>query len=170
MQIEAIEAFDLEGWLLDHGAEGRGREWVLVCPVCGKNNLAVNVQRRLWHCWTCEQYVIDVEGRRRAVHGAGGLVKLVQLLDRLDRAQAVAKIASGGIFSYRDVARLPDNKLHDRYVQAIKPAEPVRSWAICGSAYFSGLGGSAVALFPGSGHVGAVARSTISKKLESAIG
>lgn len=125
MQIEAIEAFDLEGWLLDHGAEGRGREWVLVCPVCGKNNLAVNVQRRLWHCWTCEQYVIDVEGRRRAVHGAGGLVKLVQLLDRLDRAQAVAKIASGGIFSYRDVARLPDNKLHDRYVQAIKPAEPV---------------------------------------------
>lgn len=125
MQTEAIEAFDLEGWLLEHGAQGGGREWVLVCPVCGKNNLSVNVKRRLWHCWTCEQYVVDVEGRRRAVRGAGGLVKLIQLLDNLDRAQAAAKIAAGAVFSYRDVARLPDDKLDNRFVAAIKPAEPV---------------------------------------------
>lgn len=121
----AIQSFDLETWLAGHGAEGRGAELVLTCPVCGKRNLAVNVARRLWHCWTCEQYVVDVEGKRRAVNGAGGLVKLVQLLDRVDRAQAVAKIAQGSIYSYRDVSNLPSDRLQRRYVDAIRPAEPV---------------------------------------------
>jgi hypothetical protein len=85
----------------------------------------VNVRRRLWHCWTCEQYVTTAEGKRRALRGAGGLVKLVQLLDGLDRAQAVARIAAGGIYSYQDVSRLPEDNLRGKYLEAIREAEKV---------------------------------------------
>jgi hypothetical protein len=125
MLQEAVQTFDLEGWLAGHGAVGGGSEWVLPCPGCGKNNLCVNTRRRLWHCWSCEQYVVDVEGKRRPVRGAGGLVKLVQLLDRVDRAQAIAKIEAGSIYSYRDMVRLPEDDLHQQYMGAIRVADPV---------------------------------------------
>lgn len=125
MLQEAVQTFDIEGWLASHGAVGGSTEMVLTCPACGKNNLCVNVRRRLWHCWSCERYVVDVEGKRRAVQGAGGLVKLVQLLDRVDRAQAIARIEAGSIYSYRDTARLPEDSLNSRYVGAIRSADPV---------------------------------------------
>ena len=125
MLQESIQTFDLELWLQEHGAEGQGTEWMLRCPSCGKQKLAVNTRRRLWHCWTCEQYVTTPEGKRRAVRGAGGLVKLVQLVEGLDRAQAIAKIQAGSIYSHRDVSRLPDDGLRSKYLGAVKNAETV---------------------------------------------
>lgn len=49
----AERAFDLGQWLTANATliSARGIEWLIQCPVCGGDKLAVNVQRKAWQCW-----------------------------------------------------------------------------------------------------------------------
>jgi len=51
--------FDLLDYVRAHGGvlavQGRSDEFVLHCPDCDKNKLAVNVRKRTWQCFTCGQ-------------------------------------------------------------------------------------------------------------------
>lgn len=95
--IRAVEAFDLLGYVIDHGGrEVQSNEWVLTCPTCGKEKLTVELNRRAWHCWVCEQYgpANPLTGRRQIMQGAGGLIDLVQFIEGWDRKRAVEFILS----------------------------------------------------------------------------
>jgi len=67
---------------------------VLTCPTCGKSKLTVDVGRKAWHCWVCEQYgsANPLTGKRQVLQGAGGLIDLVQFLERWERKRAVEYI------------------------------------------------------------------------------
>lgn len=87
----AVESFDVITYVAGKGArELQRNQWLLTCPMCGKPKLTVDVFRRAWHCWVCEQYgpANPWTGKRQVLQGAGGLIDLVQLLERWDRKQA----------------------------------------------------------------------------------
>lgn len=87
----AVELFDLLGFVIDHGGEeAQANQWVLTCPTCGKRKLVVDLNRRAWHCWVCEQYgpADPRTGKRQVLQGAGGLIDLVQFLEGWDRKRA----------------------------------------------------------------------------------
>lgn len=91
--------FDLEGYVQRHGGvpTKKCNEWMLTCPICGKEDkLVVNVAKRGWHCWVCEQYRVNWEGKRVPVQGAGGVVALVQWLEGCSKESAIALVAAGG--------------------------------------------------------------------------
>lgn len=98
MSLEAaIDTFDLEGYVEQHGAkkikETPYVEWLMTCPVCQREKLTVNVTRRTWHCWICEQYgPMTARGKRSVVRGAGGVLGLVELLERCSREEASRKV------------------------------------------------------------------------------
>lgn len=80
----AIDSYDMESYLADHGGvEVKTSEWLLNCPICGKEKLAVNSDRKIWHCWVCQ----DLSSR-----GKGGLIELMTLLDSISFQQAINKI------------------------------------------------------------------------------
>lgn len=111
---DAVENFDLELYLQKFDAKHVGRgyeEWVLECPQCGKRKLSVRIDRKTWHCWRCEQYRVTPDGQRKAVTGAGGLLDLIQLLERCDRDRARDLVLSQSIFSYRDIGLLPTEEI-----------------------------------------------------------
>lgn len=105
----AIERFDLLGYVHEHGgSEAQSGEWVLTCPVCAKEKLVVNLRKKSWHCWVCQRYatVQTVAGpRRQAVSGAGGLLDLIQLVDRVPRKRAVEMVLAAGITA-KDLAQI----------------------------------------------------------------
>jgi hypothetical protein len=128
---EAIQSFDLESWLVGHNADVGNSEWVMDCPKCGKHNLSVNVRRKVWHCWTCERYETTPEGYRRATQGAGDLVKLLELVEGVDRSQAINSILNGVIFLYRDIKQLPSDDLRNQFLEAVYdplPVTPPEAW------------------------------------------
>lgn len=57
-------------------------EWVLNCPICKRDKLVVNISKKCWHCWICQEYGRNELGRI-AIKGAGNIVHLVMLLDRV---------------------------------------------------------------------------------------
>ena len=96
--LTAIEAFDLEAYLLERGgfrasrSSSHSEEWIGTCPLCGKEKLCVDVQKKGWHCWVCQTFEdVWVQGqlRRRPVQGAGGVLALVKLLEGLTTREAV---------------------------------------------------------------------------------
>ncbi len=91
----AIERFDLEMYVTNLGGEpGNRGEWLLDCPTCGKEGkLAVNIERKNWHCWVCEEYAV-IDGKRVPVAGAGGLLALIELFEGCTRERA-AQIVVG---------------------------------------------------------------------------
>jgi hypothetical protein len=107
----AIERFDLLAYVQEHGgaqAQNQRHEWVVTCPVCGKEKLVVNLQRKAWHCWVCQRFEVQqtiLGPKRRSVSGAGGLIDLIQLLDRCDRKRAVQMVLASGITS-KDLTHL----------------------------------------------------------------
>ena len=87
----AVEAFDLRDYVIGKGGEATQKDqMVLTCPTCGKKKLAVHLERKAWHCWTCERYgFYDQQSRKRQiVQGAGGLLDLVQFLEGWPREKA----------------------------------------------------------------------------------
>lgn len=71
------------------------KEWVLQCPICGRDKLVVNIEKGLWHCWVCQRFKIDpFSGGRKAVQGAGNLVQLVALLEGIEVKEAYKKYKS----------------------------------------------------------------------------
>lgn len=97
-----MKTFDIESYVQTHGAVPVKRnEWAMTCPVCSKEDkLVVNVERGVWHCWVCEEYTTRWGGKKVPVKGAGGLVKLVGLLEGCSRERAAAIVASGSTQSY----------------------------------------------------------------------
>lgn len=99
----AIRAFDLEGYLAQRGAlpSRYGIEVTLECPTCGKEKLVVNLQKRAWHCWVCQQFSIHHDGVRRSIAGAGGLLDLIELLEGVDRQGARDFLGQYTIFDHK---------------------------------------------------------------------
>lgn len=83
----AAEArFDWEGYVSERGGmralRGRRDEYLMACPDCGKTKLAINVKRRAWRCFTC-----DDAGRDAA--------SLVGKIDQLPFRDAIAVVLGG---------------------------------------------------------------------------
>ena len=96
--MRMVEDFDLEGFLRDHGFDQlnahNGSEWLGPCPTCGKEKLAVDFEKRAWHCFVCQEYeeswdATDRRFKRRPVRGAGGLIALIELLEGCDAREAI---------------------------------------------------------------------------------
>lgn len=103
--------FDLESYLERFAPVLAQRsEVVITCPVCGKNKLVVNLEKQVWHCWVCEEYQLNLYGRRKAVAGAGGLTDLIQLLEGCSREQALSIIADQSRHLFVDIQQI-DSKL-----------------------------------------------------------
>lgn len=129
----AIQRFDLVGYLQDHGAEPlRGSvEWVLPCPICGKDKLTVNVGKRAWHCWVCQQFQASGDGRWEAVRGAGGLLDLIQVLDHVDRRTAVDVVLSAAFMRPGELATVPQGDMVMALAECYQPAaqiQPPEGW------------------------------------------
>ena len=96
----AYSLFDLLGYIKTFGAEeSQHNEWVLPCPICRKTKLVVNTKKRTWHCWVCQRFQLvktPTGPVRQASQGAGGLIDLIQLLEKCDYKTARAKILSAG--------------------------------------------------------------------------
>ena len=112
----AIETFDLLGYVKNHqGEEAQTGEWVVTCPVCLKDKLAVNITTKTWHCWVCEQYAYvphTAQGTvRRSIFGAGGLLDLIQLLDNVSKIIAVGMVLEGTFTKPEDLQQIPDSEL-----------------------------------------------------------
>jgi DNA primase len=58
-------------------------EWVITCPICNRDKLVVNIEKKLWHCWVCQEYGRNEYGKRVPIKGAGNIVHLVMLLDKV---------------------------------------------------------------------------------------
>lgn len=122
----AIQKFDVAAYVMAHGAEpGRHEEWVMDCPSCGKKKLCVNIEKRTWHCWVCEQYSVSVDGRKMPVYAAGGVLDLIQFLEGVERERAVDMVLSGSMFSYVDIGLLPQNVITEDLDRAYRPAPAI---------------------------------------------
>lgn len=76
--------FNLEKYLMRFSPKSHSSdEWLLTCPICGRDKLVVNIQKKLWHCWICQEYGRNELGKRIPIKGAGNIVHLVMLLDRV---------------------------------------------------------------------------------------
>lgn len=90
---QLVDRFPLAVYLRERGFEAeRGeREWIGQCPHCQKAKITVNVEKKQWHCWSCQQLeTVLIEGKlkTRAAEGGGGLVRLIQWLEGVDRRGA----------------------------------------------------------------------------------
>ncbi len=78
-----------------------GQEYILDCPFCGRPKLSVNLRRRAWHCWVCQQSVgRDAQGRAVHVTGAGGLIDLIVALEGKSWRQAADFIAAHPVITH----------------------------------------------------------------------
>jgi hypothetical protein len=94
----AVEAFDLEGYVALYGARWETAvERAVVCPHCGKQKLVINLEKRLWHCWSCETVRSDARGN---------LVDLIRVLEGVDRTQAVSRILANAQLGLESVGSL----------------------------------------------------------------
>ena len=125
----AIEAFDLSSYVVAHGGrEVQTNEWLLTCPMCFKPKLTVELNRRAWHCWVCEQYGAAnfKTGKRQIIKGAGGLVDLVQLLERWDRKRAAEYILKKANLKPENLARI-DVELQQTVIKELSILRPTTS-------------------------------------------
>jgi hypothetical protein len=124
----AIQRFDLLTYVQDHGAElVKTNEWLLLCPMCGKQKLTVHILKKSWHCWVCQSYQVGYDGKRTALHGAGGLLDLIQLLDRCERKQAVELVLSAAFMRPDDLQLVPQVELvlEQMGIKEKQPAIPI---------------------------------------------
>lgn len=129
--MNMIDSFDLEGYLQKFApTPTQYAEVVITCPNCGKDKLIVNLEKRAWHCWVCEDYKLNLYGRRKAVTGAGGLLDLVQLLEDCSRERAIAIVADQAKHLSVDIQEV-EAKLRidqDVVVEAASPIAPPPGW------------------------------------------
>lgn len=116
--MSAIEQFDVEDWLGGRGFRSlRSEEWVGPCPHCGKDDkLAVNVDKKTFHCWVCQEYEDawderSGQMRRRPVRGAGGLLRLIEWLDEVDAEEAIQVVLRAA--GHDDISELPDASIKE---------------------------------------------------------
>jgi len=106
----AIERFDLLGYIRDLGAnEEQWGEWVMACPICGKEKLVVNIRKKTWHCWVCQKMVrvqTETGPKLKAEFGAGGVLDLIQLLENCDRKRAVSLLFAGAMLTSKDLDQI----------------------------------------------------------------
>lgn len=124
--LSAIDAFDLESYLEKHDAECiHGDEWIMDCPRCGKRKLTVNVERRMWHCWICEEYRVNRRGKRYAARGAGGVLALVRWLEGCERDRAIHIVRSGVVaVTSKGVGALPELRLQQSELNSVVAPAP----------------------------------------------
>lgn len=85
----ALQRFDLRTYVRQHGGDREGRhEFLLMCPGCMLQKLSVNVEKRRWRCFRCEQYAVNALGAKVPSFGAGGVFQLVMWLERCTPRQA----------------------------------------------------------------------------------
>lgn len=118
----AIARFKIEAYLERFApVPDSSTEWALDCPVCGKENkLIVNLIKRAWHCWYCQDH---------SSAGRGGLLALVQLLDGVDKSEAV-RIVVAGSHDHVALAHIADeeNKVLAEVAKVVVPIPPPANW------------------------------------------
>lgn len=120
-----IDGFDLEAYLQRFSPKfTQYAEMVITCPTCGKAKLVVNLKKRAWHCWVCEEYKRNMYGRRKPVAGAGGLLDLVQLLEGCSREQAIAIVTDQAKHLSVPIEMIEDTLVVDRDV-VVEAASPI---------------------------------------------
>jgi len=54
------------------------------------------------------------------------LLKLIQLVDGVDRSRAIDQVLSGAMFAYRDISLIPPDELRSDILASLSPALPIR--------------------------------------------
>jgi hypothetical protein len=130
------DRFDIESYLRSHAFDRlRREEWVGDCPECGKPKLCVNVDKRQWHCWVCQEYEqrydpASGQWRARAVKGAGGVIRLICWLERCEYEDALKTLSEGALTAI-EVRELPKSELVMAVLDAPLPQaiQPPEGWA-----------------------------------------
>ena len=65
-----------------------GDEWVITCPICHREKLVVNISKNLWHCWVCQEFGFNKNGKKVPIKGAGNIVQLVMLMNGISYSEA----------------------------------------------------------------------------------
>lgn len=117
----AINRFDIEGYLSRFGAQAESQtEWALDCPICGRHRkLIVNLLKRAWHCWYCQDH---------SAGGRGGLVALIQLLENADKSSAVRTILEGSHDHVRTDMVVEGQKVLAEVARDVVPILPPPNW------------------------------------------
>lgn len=88
-----LKRFDLDRYLAEFPSTSAGSsEVMLVCPLCREEKLSVNRKTGQWRCFRCNRFAVNPFGKKVATAGAGGLLRLVKLLEGLTTAQAIERM------------------------------------------------------------------------------
>ena len=81
--------FDLNQYLSKYNPKYLNKDEVIItCPLCGKPKLTINIRKKLWHCWVCQEYGYNYSGKRIPIKGAGNIAHLVALLENCSYTSA----------------------------------------------------------------------------------
>lgn len=89
---EAILQFPVVTWCSDYLKvyDNGATNFYCECPVCGKRKLGVDRFKKLFHCFTCDDGGLN-QGRWT---GRANLIEMICLVERVSKAEAIAKIYS----------------------------------------------------------------------------
>ena len=109
-------AFDLGTWLKRHAttATATGSEWLIACPLCGGDKLAVNVARKAWQCW-----------RARCGFRGWSPYVLVAAVAEVDLFAALEIVHQGALASDAPVDELPRDDRPQREMFRMLPPAPM---------------------------------------------
>lgn len=105
----ALERFDLAAYVQHHVGQRVGRDEFLVgCPVCGKDKVSINTRTRRWHCFVCQKYERGPDGLQHVTYGGGGVFHLVKWLEGKTSREAAQYIIEASQPKWVDPDALPD--------------------------------------------------------------
>ena len=115
--------FRLGPWLREHADvySISGPEWVCECPMCGRDKLAIHVNRKVWQCWTCSFRGWSPTLLVSAILGIP-IENAVQIIAAYAAGQAIGPIPTLMGFRFRKPATLPE-----------APIPPGTKWEVSGT-------------------------------------
>lgn len=115
--------FRLGPWLRENAdvVAISGSEWVCECPMCGRDKLAIHVDRKVFQCWTCSFKGWSPTLLVSAIAGVP-LEQSIQIIAAYAAGQAIGPIPALYAVTFRKPSKLP-----------IAPVPPGTEWEIKGA-------------------------------------
>lgn len=125
---KACDAFALPEYLEARGFERHGvEEWIRECPVCFKPKLTCRPRKRAWQCWVCARFgpADPRTGRRRVIQGAGGVLRLVQWVERCTLREAISIVFAGARLPAVPIDAIPELDLVMEVLEAVPEVQAI---------------------------------------------
>ena len=119
---ESERRFRMGPWLREHAdvVSIAGSEWVCECPMCGREKLAIHVDRKVWQCWTCSFKGWSPTLLVSAIAGVP-LEHAIQIIAAYAAGQAIGPVPALNAITFRKPAKIPE-----------APLPPGVSWSVAG--------------------------------------